>query len=382
MSPALQPGDVVGIGIHTGNALRGYEVGRRVARGRRHGRVRRHPHDALPGRSARARQRARRRARRRRPGLADRCSPTSRPARFCRRYEGGKVAGDQFVPARWDLLPPGRYMWASVQTVRGCPKHCSFCSVWRTDGQEPRMRAVDAVMNEVVTLRRKGFRFIALADDNFYPVALKDLEQAARPRGQDASARAAGTARRALRADEAAGEASEGLGVLHADHHGSRRRPRVPRRDARRQYQGRAGRRRSRDAGRPEGDLQGFQPGGRCSSPNVCAPSRTTACTCSGRSFSDCRPTGRDTFDATAALAEQAGITFAQFVMLTPFPGHARLRQVGEEPRRRAAVGRRHPADASLADSGREAAEVLHASSDDDARRSARADAGRMGSVL
>jgi radical SAM superfamily enzyme YgiQ (UPF0313 family) len=35
-------------------------------------------------------------------------------------------------------------MWASVQTVRGCPKHCSFCSVWRTDGQEPRMRHVDA----------------------------------------------------------------------------------------------------------------------------------------------------------------------------------------------------------------------------------------------
>ena len=27
------------------------------------------------------------------------------------------------------------------------------------------------------------------------------------------------------------------------------------------------------------------------------------------------------TFDATVALAEQAGITFAQFVMLTPFPG-------------------------------------------------------------
>src|SRR5713101_5219784 len=26
----LEPGDIVGIGIHTGNALRGYEVGRRV----------------------------------------------------------------------------------------------------------------------------------------------------------------------------------------------------------------------------------------------------------------------------------------------------------------------------------------------------------------
>jgi radical SAM superfamily enzyme YgiQ (UPF0313 family) len=29
----------------------------------------------------------------------------------------------------------------------------------------------------------------------------------------------------------------------------------------------------------------------------------------------------RDTFDATAALAQRAGITFAQFVLLTPFPG-------------------------------------------------------------
>jgi radical SAM superfamily enzyme YgiQ (UPF0313 family) len=33
-------------------------------------------------------------------------------------------------------------------------------------------------------------------------------------------------------------------------------------------------------------------------------------------------PTDRpDTFDATAALAKKAGVTFAQFVMMTPFPG-------------------------------------------------------------
>ena len=70
-------------------------------------------------------------------------------------------------------------MWASVQTVRGCPKHCSFCSVWRTDGQRPRQRTSDAVIEEIVELRRLGFRFIALADDNFYPVTLSDLRLAA-----------------------------------------------------------------------------------------------------------------------------------------------------------------------------------------------------------
>ena len=72
-------------------------------------------------------------------------------------------------------------MWASVQTVRGCPKHCSFCSVWRTDGQQPRQRAVDAVVDEIVELRRRGFRFIALADDNFYPGDARPTSR--RPRG-------------------------------------------------------------------------------------------------------------------------------------------------------------------------------------------------------
>lgn len=103
-------------------------------------------------------------------------------------YEGGRVGAGEFKSARWDLLPPDSYMWASVQTVRGCPKHCSFCSVWRTDGREPRQRASDAVIEEIIQLRRIGFRFIALADDNFYPVSLTDIRLAER---QDDVARVA-----------------------------------------------------------------------------------------------------------------------------------------------------------------------------------------------
>src|SRR4030095_15024810 len=44
----------------------------------------------------------------------------------------------------------------------------------------PRLRQVAAVIQEIVALRRKGFRFVVLADDNFYPVTLADLTAAAR----------------------------------------------------------------------------------------------------------------------------------------------------------------------------------------------------------
>ena len=190
-SAAIEPGDIVGVGIHTGNALRGYEVGRARARRRRDRDLRRHSRHAVPGRGPRARAR-------RTPSCA--ATATSSGAQRARRRRGGHAAAAvRGRPRRRRCVragalgsaAPGSYMWASVQTVRGCPKHCSFCSVWRTDGQEPRMRTVDAVLKEIVELRRKGFRFIALADDNFYPVALKDLEMADAPRGQDPAARAA-----------------------------------------------------------------------------------------------------------------------------------------------------------------------------------------------
>ena len=175
----IEQGDVVGIGIQTANAFRGYEIGR-LARARGawvvfggiHATL--YPEEATQYGGAHAVVRG--------DGeiawtevLNDCAEGIRRPL-----YEGGHVDATALSPARWDLIDRERYAWASVQTVRGCPKHCSFCSVWRTDGQEPRQRAADAVVEEIVTLRRLGFRFIVLADDNFYPVTLADLAMGAR----------------------------------------------------------------------------------------------------------------------------------------------------------------------------------------------------------
>jgi radical SAM superfamily enzyme YgiQ (UPF0313 family) len=175
----ITAGDVVGIGIHTGNALRGYEIGAaaraagaHVVFGGIHATL--YPDEAREHGGAHAVV----------SGDGEYAWPAA--LRDCvagklnARYDGGRISGATFLPGRWDLLPRGRYMWASVQTVRGCPKHCSFCSVWRTDGQQPRQRHVQHVVEEIVNLRRRGFRFIVLADDNFYPVTREDLRMAAR----------------------------------------------------------------------------------------------------------------------------------------------------------------------------------------------------------
>ena len=49
----------------------------------------------------------------------------------------------------------------------------------------------------------------------------------------------------------------------------------------------------------------------------------------------------QDTFDATVALAEQADLTFAQFVLLTPFPGTVDFEKWAAEEGRSETQGRR-----------------------------------------
>jgi radical SAM superfamily enzyme YgiQ (UPF0313 family) len=337
---AVRPGDVVGIGIHTGNALRGYEIGT-LARARGavviyggiHATL--YPDEALDLGGAHAVVR----------GDGDVAWPlvladAARGA-LQRVYEAGRVDADSFVPARWELLPKGRYMWGSVQTVRGCPKHCSFCSVWRTDGQTPRQRRVDVVVEEILELRRRGFRFVALADDNFYPVTLADLAMAER---QHNVARLEQL--RALRAErfelmdrlaqlpsdmvfftQITMEAAEDEAFLDAMRKANIKGALV-----------------GVEAVTPEGlkDIyKNFNDVGDALV-NRLRTFREHGVYVLG-SFIFGLPSDRPaTFAATADVAERAGLAFAQFVMLTPYPGTVDFqtweKNVGERAERVAGI--------------------------------------------
>ena len=312
-------GDVVGIGIHTGNALRGYEIGTAVrARGATvvfggiHATL--YPDEAHDLGAAHAVVR----------GDGDVIWPVvladAARGALQRTYEGGRVDADRFVPARWDLLPQGRYMWGSVQTVRGCPKHCSFCSVWRTDGQKPRQRTVDTVVSEIVELRRRGFRFVALADDNFYPVALADLAMAERQRNTarleqlrtlraerfELMARLAQLPRDMVFFTQITMEAAEDPAFLDAMRRANIKGALV-----------------GVEAVTPEGlkDVyKSFNDVGDALVQRL-RTFREHGVHVLG-SFIFGLPSDRpSTFDATADVAERAGLAFAQFVMLTPYPG-------------------------------------------------------------
>jgi len=315
----IMPGDVIGIGIHTGNALRGYELGR-AARERGACVVFGGIHATLYADEPFERGGAHVVVK------GDGDIIWNRVLRDCadgipeRIYNGGKVEPGDFQKARWDLLPPNSYMWGSVQTVRGCAKHCSFCSVWRTDGQRPRQRASDSVIEEIVELRRLGFRFIALADDNFYPVTLTDIALAKRQNNQARVDQLQAMRDERLELMERLSElptdmtfftqitmeAAEDTGFLDAMKKAHIRGALV-----------------GVEAVTEEG-LKSVYKDFNLSGDNLVKQLKT---------FSDHGvhvlgsfifglPTDRpDTFLATQDLAQRSGLTFAQFVMLTPFPG-------------------------------------------------------------
>jgi radical SAM superfamily enzyme YgiQ (UPF0313 family) len=164
------PGDIVGIGITTGNCIPGYRVlreaksrGATVIMGGIHATI--FPQeplqmgaDAVVTGSGEA--------------VWAQAVKDSLENHLQQKYAGGRIAGEEMHKARWDLLDPTKYVFPSVQTVAGCPENCSFCSVWVTEGRTPRQRLSEKVIEEVNELHDLGFRYIVFADDNFNPATL------------------------------------------------------------------------------------------------------------------------------------------------------------------------------------------------------------------
>src|SRR5262249_53635957 len=76
------------------------------------------------------------------------------------------------LPAR-DLIDPARYTLGGKRvtmllTSRGCPYHCTFCSIFLTAGRQFRTRAVHSIIDEMKLCRERfGTGIFDIEDDNF-----------------------------------------------------------------------------------------------------------------------------------------------------------------------------------------------------------------------
>jgi radical SAM superfamily enzyme YgiQ (UPF0313 family) len=79
-----------------------------------------------------------------------------------RRYDGGLAEIKNIPLARHDLLAAG-YAFGAIQTTRGCPLNCSFCSVTTFNGARYRQRAIPDVVREFQSIRENR---VLVVDDN------------------------------------------------------------------------------------------------------------------------------------------------------------------------------------------------------------------------
>jgi len=77
-------------------------------------------------------------------------------------YNGINQEMDKVPLARHDLLSTG-YHFGSIQTTRGCPLNCNFCSVSTFNGRRYRHRSIEKVIKEFKTIRED---YVLIVDDN------------------------------------------------------------------------------------------------------------------------------------------------------------------------------------------------------------------------
>jgi radical SAM superfamily enzyme YgiQ (UPF0313 family) len=112
-----------------------------------------------------------------------------------RRGEAPRITLDQGFPPMaeipipaWDRIDGSRFLFHEIQTTRGCPFMCRFCSVPDISGATFRFKPVEKVVEEIRALPRAGFlkdrmKTLYIVDDNFISRTkyTKDLLQALVP---------------------------------------------------------------------------------------------------------------------------------------------------------------------------------------------------------
>lgn len=93
--------------------------------------------------------------------------------RLRQRYDARGFPEMKGIPVPdWSRSPVGRYFFQQLQTTRGCPYRCRFCSVPDIAGNDFRFKPIEGVLQELINLPRpRGIagpnRPLYIVDDNF-----------------------------------------------------------------------------------------------------------------------------------------------------------------------------------------------------------------------
>ena len=169
--PAMRRPDLVGITAFTSQANRAYEVathfrnmGVPVVMGGIHATMRQDEVmervDSVVTREA--------------EGIWPQVLEDARHGSLKRRYEGGLAEMKDVPLARHDLLGMG-YAFGAIQTTRGCPLNCSFCSVTAFNGAKYRQRPISDVVREFQSIREKR---VLVVDDNLIGTSPEHIARA------------------------------------------------------------------------------------------------------------------------------------------------------------------------------------------------------------
>jgi radical SAM superfamily enzyme YgiQ (UPF0313 family) len=91
-----------------------------------------------------------------------------------RQYDGGLAEIKDVPLARHDLLP-AKYAFGAIQTTRGCPLNCTFCSVTAFNGARYRQRSIPDVVREFQAIREKR---VLVVDDNLIGTRTEHIARA------------------------------------------------------------------------------------------------------------------------------------------------------------------------------------------------------------